>query len=64
MATANIPGTLIGVVLLGILPEIMRATMASLLKWQELVYGLILIFAMMYMPRGIWGFVARKRARA
>ena len=42
----------------------MRATMASLLKWQELVYGLILILAMMYMPRGIWGFVARKGARA
>ncbi|MGH7005751.1 MAG: branched-chain amino acid ABC transporter permease, partial [Alphaproteobacteria bacterium] len=60
----TIPGTLLGVLLLGLLPEVMRAAMSSLLKWQELVYGLILILAMMYMPRGLWGTFARKRARA
>ncbi len=31
--------------------------MRGLLVWQEFVYGVILILAMMFMPRGIWGFV-------
>ena len=39
----SIPGVLIGVVLLGLLPEVLRTTMRGLLVWQELVYGLILI---------------------
>lgn len=61
----TLPGTLIGVVLLGILPELMRTAMRSLLLWQEMVYGVILILAMMYMPRGIWGtFFAGKGKRA
>ncbi len=61
----TLPGTLIGVVLLGILPELMRTAMRSLLLWQEMVYGFILILAMMYMPRGIWGtFFAGKEKRA
>lgn len=58
----TLPGTLIGVVLLGILPEIMRTAMRDLLIWQEVVYGVILLLAMMYMPRGIWGtFFAGRR---
>ena len=57
----SIPGVLIGVVLLGLLPELMRTTMRSLLIWQELVYGLILILAMMFMPRGIWGLIGDRR---
>ena len=57
----TLPGVLIGVALLGLLPEVMRTAMRSVLVWQELVYGLILILAMMYLPRGIWGFVARRR---
>ena len=57
----SIPGVLIGVVLLGLLPELMRTTMRSLLIWQELVYGLILILAMMFMPRGIWGLIGNRR---
>mgnify|MGYP001257696886 CR=1 FL=1 len=57
----SLPGVLIGVALLGLLPEIMRTTMRSILVYRELVYGLILILAMMYMPRGIWGVVMRKR---
>jgi branched-chain amino acid transport system permease protein len=59
----TIPGVLIGVALLGLLPEVMRTTMRSLLIWQELVYGLILIFAVMCMPRGIWGFLNARRRR-
>lgn len=60
----TLPGTLIGVVLLGLMPEILRTSMRSLQVWQELVYGLILILAMMYMPRGIWGTFVRQRVRA
>jgi ABC-type branched-subunit amino acid transport system permease subunit len=40
---------------------VMRTTMRGLLIWQELVYGLILIGAVMFMPRGIWGFIAGRR---
>ncbi len=58
----TIPGVLLGVVLLGLLPEVMRTTMRNLLVWQELVYGIILILAMMFMPRGLWG-LARSRTR-
>jgi branched-chain amino acid transport system permease protein len=60
----TLPGTLVGVVLLGLLPEVMRTAMRSLLVWQELVYGVILILAMMYMPRGLWGTFFRNRVRA
>lgn len=60
----SLPGALIGVVVLGLLPEVMRTAMRSLLIWQELVYGLILILAMMYMPRGLWGTFARRRPRS
>lgn len=59
----TLPGTLIGVVILGMLPEVMRTAMRSLLIWQELVYGVILILAMMYMPRGLWGTFAQRKTR-
>ncbi len=59
----TVPGVLIGVALLGLLPEVMRTTMRSLLIWQELVYGLVLILAVTFMPRGIWGFVTARRGR-
>jgi len=59
----TIPGVLIGVALLGLLPEVLRATMRSLLIWQELAYGLILMSAVMFMPRGIWGFINARRGR-
>ncbi|HEY7609431.1 MAG TPA: branched-chain amino acid ABC transporter permease [Alphaproteobacteria bacterium] len=57
----SVPGVLIGTVILGVLPTVLRTTMRDLLVWQELVYGVILILAMMFMPRGIWGLVRRKR---
>lgn len=60
----SIPGALIGVALLGLLPEIMRTTMRGLLVWQEFGYGVILVLVIMFMPRGIWGMiVARRRSR-
>ena len=59
----SIPGALIGVALLGLLPEIMRTTMRSLLIWQEFAYGVILILVIMFMPRGIWGMIVALRNR-
>jgi branched-chain amino acid transport system permease protein len=60
----SLPGVLIGVALLGLLPEVMRTTMRHLLVWQELVYGLVLIAATMFMPRGIWGLITNRRELA
>jgi branched-chain amino acid transport system permease protein len=59
----SIPGVLIGVALLGLLPEIMRTTMRGLLIWQEFAYGMILILCVMFMPRGIWGLIGMRRER-
>lgn len=53
----TLPGVLIGVAILGLLPELLRTFMRSLLIWQEFAYGLILILTMMFMPRGVWGFI-------
>jgi branched-chain amino acid transport system permease protein len=60
----SIPGALIGVVLLGLLPEIMRTTMREFLIWQEFAYGLVLILVVMFMPRGIWGMIVSRRERS
>ncbi len=61
--SGTLPGVILGVVLLGILPEALRAAPRGLLVWQEFAYGLILILAIMFMPRGIWGLI-RGGARA
>ena len=63
--SGSIAGVLVGVVLIGLLPEFLRAAPRGLLVWQEFFYGLILILATMFMPRGLWGLgqlVARARA--
>ena len=60
----TIPGVLLGVAILGLLPEVLRTTMRNLLVWQELVYGVILILAMMFMPRGLWGLARPRRKQA
>jgi branched-chain amino acid transport system permease protein len=63
--SGTIGGVLLGVALLGVLPEVLRAAPRGLLVWQEFAYGLILILAIMFMPRGIWGlYPGRKRASA
>ncbi|MGE0737368.1 MAG: branched-chain amino acid ABC transporter permease [Alphaproteobacteria bacterium] len=59
----TLPGVLIGVALLGLLPQILSTTMRSLQIWQDLVYGSILILSMMFMPRGIWGLVLSWREK-
>jgi len=61
--SGSIAGVLIGVVLIGLLPELLRAAPRGLLVWQEFAYGLILVLAVMFMPRGIWGIVQSLFAR-
>jgi branched-chain amino acid transport system permease protein len=61
--SGTVGGVLLGVVLLGVLPEALRAAPRGLLVWQEFAYGLILILAIMFMPRGIWGLVAERVRR-
>ena len=51
----TIPGVLIGVVVIGLLPEAMTYAMRDVLLFQEIVYGTILLGFMMFMPAGIWG---------
>jgi len=53
--SGSIAGVLVGVLLIGLLPEILRAAPRGLLVWQEFAYGLILVLATMFMPRGLWG---------
>lgn len=53
--SGTIGGVILGVLLLGVLPEVLRTAPRGLLIWQEFAYGLILILAVMFMPRGIWG---------
>lgn len=55
----TIPGVLLGVLLLGLLPEALR----DLRQYQELVYGLILIAAVVFMPRGVWGLITNLAVR-
>lgn len=53
--SGSIAGCVIGVILVGILPEVLRAAPRSMLVWQEFFYGLILLMSIMFMPRGIFG---------
>jgi branched-chain amino acid transport system permease protein len=62
--SGSIPGVVIGVALMGVLPEVLRFAPRRLLVWQEFAYGAIVLLAIMFMPRGIWGIVqARVRRR-
>jgi branched-chain amino acid transport system permease protein len=62
--SGSIAGVLVGVVLIGLLPELLRVAPRGLLVWQEFFYGLILILATMFMPRGLWGFAETLLTRA
>jgi branched-chain amino acid transport system permease protein len=62
--SGSIAGVLVGVVLMGLLPELLRVAPRGLLVWQEFFYGLILILATMFMPRGLWGFAEALLSRA
>ena len=55
--SGSIIGVLLGTVIIGLLPEILRAAPAKVLVWQEFLYGVILILTVMFLPRGIWGMI-------
>ena len=62
--SGSIAGCVLGAVLIGILPEVLRAAPRSMLVWQEFFYGLILVLAIMFMPRGFFGAGQGWRDRA
>lgn len=62
--SGSIAGCVIGAVLIGLLPEVLRAAPKSMLVWQEFFYGLVLVLAIMFMPRGIIGAWQAWRDRA
>jgi branched-chain amino acid transport system permease protein len=51
----SIPGVLAGVVVIGLLPDILRSVLKGIQVWQELIYGMILMGTMMVMPLGLAG---------
>jgi branched-chain amino acid transport system permease protein len=59
----TIPGVVIGSIIIGLLPEVLRTTMHEYLIWQEFVYGLILVVSITLMPQGIWGLITQTLAK-
>lgn len=59
----TIPGVIIGAIIIGLLPDILRNAMHQYLIWQEFVYGLILVLSITLMPQGIWGLITKATAR-
>ena len=57
--SGSVAGVGLGVVMLGILPELLRSAPKGFLIWQEFTYGAILMLAIMYMPKGVWGLWKR-----
>jgi branched-chain amino acid transport system permease protein len=57
--SGSLMGVVVGVVVMGLLPEALRLAPRSLLVWQEFMYGLILVLVVMFMPRGLWGLVMK-----
>jgi branched-chain amino acid transport system permease protein len=55
--SGSISGVLFGIVVIGLLPEVLRAMPQGLLVWQEFLYGAILVGATVFLPRGLWGLV-------
>jgi len=56
--SSSIPGIILGTLLMGLVPEFLRAAPSDLLVWQEFFYGFILLISVMFMPNGIWGVIA------
>ena len=59
----TVPGVVIGAVIIGLLPDVLRNVMHQYLIWQEFAYGLILVLSITLMPQGIWGLITKARAR-
>ena len=69
----NIPGVILGAILLTLLPEVLRSTMEPLQNAlfgrvlldaetvRLLVFGIALVAIMLYRPAGLWPSAVRKR---
>ncbi len=57
--SGSIGGVLLGVGLIGVLPELLRLAPAQWLVWQELAYGLILMLTVMFLPLGLRSVLRR-----
>jgi branched-chain amino acid transport system permease protein len=55
--SGSLVGVVLGVIVIGLVPELLRLAPSTLLVWQEFVYGLILVLVVMFVPRGLSGLV-------
>jgi branched-chain amino acid transport system permease protein len=53
---ASVSGPVVGAVLLTLVPEVFRVTG----KYQMLIFGAILVFAMLFLPNGVMGLLRRR----
>jgi branched-chain amino acid transport system permease protein len=53
---ARVSGPIIGAVLLTLIPEMFRVTG----KYQMLIFGVVLVFSMLFLPEGVIGLVRRR----
>jgi branched-chain amino acid transport system permease protein len=51
-------GPVVGAILIGTLPEVLTAFK----DYREIVYALVLLFILLFAPRGVIGLVARRGA--
>jgi len=59
----SVPGTLAGVAIVMLVPEILRNVLgAELVSWRYLLFGIALVLVAVYRPQGIWP--ARRRRAA
>lgn len=56
---ASVSGPVVGAVLLTLVPEMFRVTG----KYQMLIFGALLVFAMLFMPNGVIGLLRRRAHR-
>ena len=57
----TLPGPVVGAVIFTVLPEVLRA--ATSWQWQMLLYGLLLIAVLFFMPQGIVPSLRERRVR-
>ena len=51
----SVPGTLAGVAIVMLVPEILRNVLgAQLVSWRYLLFGIALVLVAVYRPQGIW----------
>ena len=55
---ATVTGPIVGAVLLTLVPEMFRVTG----KYQMLIFGVVLVFAMLFLPEGVIGLFRRRRS--